>query len=104
MMSVQLNPSKATQLGIIYRFKRSKLFNVFKVDNILTNRTHSVYISFSQDLANEDNHNLEQVPIDEILEMQRDEQILKHEEEEKKKKSLIERGLQPHTDYHEDMY
>ena len=57
-----------------------------------------------QDLANEDNHNLEQVPIDEILEMQRDEQILKQEEEEKKKKSLIERGLQPHTDYHEDLY
>ena len=57
-----------------------------------------------QDLSNEDNHNLEQVPIDEILEMQRDEQILKQEEEEKKKKALIERGLQPHSDYHEDLY
>ena len=66
--------------------------------------SYFMIIFYQQDLSNEDNHNLEQVPIDEILEMQRDEQILKQEEEEKKKKALIERGLQPHSDYHEDLY
>lgn len=48
-----------------------------------------------QDLENENNLPLEQVSIDDILEMQREEQLQKQQEEEKKKKALMERGLQP---------
>lgn len=46
---------------------------------------------------------LEEVPIDEILEMQREEQIQKQTEEERKKKALIDRGMQP-TENIDDMY
>ncbi|KAJ8317363.1 hypothetical protein KUTeg_005267, partial [Tegillarca granosa] len=56
------------------------------------------------DIENEDNQSLEQVPIDDILEMQREEQIVKQQEEEKKKKAMLERGLQPHYEMHDDMF
>ena len=55
-------------------------------------------ISFLQDTENETNLPLHQVSVDEILEMQREEQIEKQQEEEKKKKALLERGLAPHPD------
>ncbi|CAG2189319.1 AK9 [Mytilus edulis] len=47
---------------------------------------------------------LEEVSIDEILEMQREEQLVKQEEEERKKKAMLERGLQPHSELHDDMF
>ncbi|WAR22380.1 LSM1-like protein [Mya arenaria] len=55
------------------------------------------------DVENEGNLPLEEVPIDEILEMQREEQITKQAEEDRKKKALIDRGMQP-TEYTDDMY
>ena len=42
--------------------------------------------------------------IDEILEMQREEQLIKQEEDERKKKAMLERGLQPHSELHDDMF
>ena len=51
-----------------------------------------------QDLENENKNPLEQVTIDEILEMQREEQLAKQAAEEKKKKAMLERGLNPQTD------
>ena len=51
-----------------------------------------------QDLEIENKGALEQVSIDEILEMQREEQLAKQAAEEKKKKAMMERGLVPHID------
>lgn len=62
------------------------------------------YICIFKDIENENNQSLEQVPIDDILEMQREEQIVKQQEEEKKKKAMLERGLQPHYEMHDDMF
>ncbi|KAL3863278.1 hypothetical protein ACJMK2_005043 [Sinanodonta woodiana] len=67
-------------------------------------RGENVVLLGEIDLENEGNTNLEEVPIDEILEMQRDEQQEKQQQEEKKKKALMERGLQPHMDFHDEMY
>ncbi|KAK3598672.1 hypothetical protein CHS0354_006344 [Potamilus streckersoni] len=67
-------------------------------------RGENVVLLGEIDLENEGNTNLEEVSIDEILEMQRDEQQEKQQQEEKKKKALMERGLQPHTDFHDEMY
>ena len=36
--------------------------------------------------------------------MQREEQVVKQEEEERKKKAMLERGLQPHSELHDDMF
>ena len=58
----------------------------------------------SQDLENENTLPLEEVSIDEILEMQREEQVIKQDEEERKKKAMLERGLQPHSELHDDMF
>lgn len=55
-------------------------------------------------MENENNPQLEEVPIDDILEMQREEQIQKQQEEERKKKSMLERGLQPHSELHDDLF
>lgn len=44
-------------------------------------------------MDNEDKLALEEVTIDEILEMQREEHLQKQEEEERKRKALQERGL-----------
>jgi len=41
---------------------------------------------------------LTEVSIDEILQLQRDEQLLKQQKEELKKRSMAERGLAYHTD------
>lgn len=57
-----------------------------------------------KDLENENNPQLEEVPIDDILEMQREEQIQKQQEEERKKRSMLERGLQPHSELHDDLF
>ena len=62
-----------------------------------------VFLLF-QDLENENTLPLEEVSIDEILEMQREEQLVKQEEEERKKKAMLERGLQPHSELHDDMF
>ena len=51
-----------------------------------------------QDLENEDKLPLEQVSIDEILEMQREEQLAKQADEERKKKAMSERGITLHPD------
>jgi len=67
-------------------------------------RGENVVLLGEVDLENENNVALEQVPIDEILEMQREEQIVRQQEEERKKKSLLDRGMQPMTEYTEDMY
>ncbi|XP_071089819.1 U6 snRNA-associated Sm-like protein LSm1 [Haliotis cracherodii] len=58
-------------------------------------RGENVVLCGEIDLENENNLPLEQVSIDDILEMQREEQLQKQQEEEKKKKALMERGLQP---------
>ena len=61
--------------------------------------THFVMIVLSfQDLENEDKIPHEQVSVDEILEMQREEHVAKQAADEKKKKALVERGLIPHSD------
>lgn len=65
-------------------------------------RGENVVLLGEIDLENEDNHPLEQVPIDDILEMQREEQLQKQQDEERKKKSMLERGLQPHSEMHEE--
>lgn len=67
-------------------------------------RGENVVLLGEVDLENENNLPLEEVPIDEILEMQREEQIAKQAEEERKKKALIERGMQPSSEYTDDMY
>lgn len=55
-------------------------------------------------MENENSQDLEQVSIDEILEMQREQQLRQLEEEERKKKALLERGVHPHTDSIQDDY
>ena len=57
-----------------------------------------------QDLENENKIPHEQVSIDEILEMQREEQLAKQAAEDKKKKALVERGLIPQTDPIQEEY
>ncbi|XP_052770535.1 U6 snRNA-associated Sm-like protein LSm1 [Mya arenaria] len=66
-------------------------------------RGENVVLLGEVDVENEGNLPLEEVPIDEILEMQREEQITKQAEEDRKKKALIDRGMQP-TEYTDDMY
>lgn len=61
-------------------------------------RGENVVLLGEIDLDNENHHDLEQVSIDEILEMQREQQVKMLEEEERKKKALLERGVHPHTD------
>ena len=51
-----------------------------------------------QDNEKEENKSLEQVSMEEILKLQRDEQLSKKQEEDKKRKALLERGLHPHAD------
>lgn len=67
-------------------------------------RGENVVLLGEIDLENENNPQLEEVPIDDILEMQREEQIQKQQEEERKKKSMLERGLQPHSELHDDLF
>lgn len=67
-------------------------------------RGENVVLLGEVDLENENNLPLDEVPIDEILEMQREEQIQKQVEEERKKKALIERGMNPSSEYADDMY
>lgn len=67
-------------------------------------RGENVVLLGEVDLEKEHKLPLEEVPIDEILEMQREEQIQKQKEEERKKKSLIGRGMQPMAEYTDDMY
>ncbi|XP_061194178.1 U6 snRNA-associated Sm-like protein LSm1 [Saccostrea echinata] len=67
-------------------------------------RGENVVLLGEIDLENEKNPQLEEVPIDDILEMQREEQMQKQQEEERKKKSMLERGLQPHSDLHDDLF
>ncbi|KAK6178091.1 hypothetical protein SNE40_012922 [Patella caerulea] len=61
-------------------------------------RGENVVLLGEVDLQNENNPSLEKVPIDDILEMQRAEQLQKQQEEDLKKKALKERGLHP-TDH-----
>ncbi|XP_069140279.1 U6 snRNA-associated Sm-like protein LSm1 [Argopecten irradians] len=65
-------------------------------------RGENVVLLGEIDLENENNHPLEEVPIDDILEMQREEQLQRQQAEERKKKSMIEQGLQPHSEMHEE--
>ncbi|XP_045188982.1 U6 snRNA-associated Sm-like protein LSm1 [Mercenaria mercenaria] len=67
-------------------------------------RGENVVLLGEVDLENENNLPLDEVPIDEILEMQREEQIQKQMEEERKKKALIDRGMNPISEYTDDMY
>lgn len=67
-------------------------------------RGENVVLLGEVDLESDNMKSLEEVPIDEILEMQRDEQIQKQAEEERKKRTLIERGVHTTTEYTEDMY
>lgn len=61
-------------------------------------RGENVVLLGEIDLDNEDKIPLEKVTVDEILEMQREEQITKQRDEEVKKKAMQERGLTVHTD------
>ncbi|CAH1783432.1 unnamed protein product [Owenia fusiformis] len=61
-------------------------------------RGENVVLLGEINLEDEGKSTLEEVTIDEILEMQREEQVNKQQEEERKKKAMIERGLTPHTD------
>jgi U6 snRNA-associated Sm-like protein LSm1 len=61
-------------------------------------RGENVVLLGEIDLENEGKQPLEQVAIDDILEMQREEQLQRQEEEERKKKALMERGLSIQTD------
>lgn len=45
------------------------------------------------DRDNEGTSTLEKVPIEEILEMQREEQVSRQQEEEQKRRALLERGI-----------
>ncbi|ESO99060.1 hypothetical protein LOTGIDRAFT_226441 [Lottia gigantea] len=56
-------------------------------------RGENVVLLGEVNTENEANPALIKVPIDEILEMQREEQVQKQQEEELKKKALKERGL-----------
>ncbi|XP_076105030.1 U6 snRNA-associated Sm-like protein LSm1 [Mytilus galloprovincialis] len=67
-------------------------------------RGENVVLLGEIDLENENTLPLEEVSIDEILEMQREEQLVTQEEEERKKKAMLERGLQPHSELHDDMF
>ncbi|KAH3708531.1 U6 snRNA-associated Sm-like protein LSm1 isoform X1 [Dreissena polymorpha] len=68
-------------------------------------RGENVVLLGEVDIENEGKLPLEEVPIDDILEMQREEQIVRQAEEERKKKALIDRGMQPTTnEYTDDMY
>lgn len=57
-----------------------------------------ICVNIFQDLENEEKIPLEKISIDEILELQREEQLHKQQEEEKKKVALQNRGLVPHPD------
>ncbi|XP_041477294.1 U6 snRNA-associated Sm-like protein LSm1 [Lytechinus variegatus] len=59
-------------------------------------RGENVVLLGEVDTENENNHHLEEVSIDEILEAQRAEQLKNQEEEKTRNKKLLERGLQPH--------
>lgn len=48
---------------------------------------------YFQDLENENNLPLEQVNIDTILELQREQQLEREAEQERKKKAMAERGI-----------
>ncbi|KAL4231337.1 SM-like [Mactra antiquata] len=67
-------------------------------------RGENVVLLGEVDLESEGNLQLEEVPIDDILEMQREEQIQKQAEEDRKKKALLDRGMQPSSEYTDDMY
>ncbi|XP_014786961.1 U6 snRNA-associated Sm-like protein LSm1 [Octopus bimaculoides] len=67
-------------------------------------RGENVVLLGEIDVENENSQDLEQVSIDEILEMQREQQLRQLEEEERKKKALLERGVHPHTDSIQDDY
>jgi U6 snRNA-associated Sm-like protein LSm1 len=60
-------------------------------------RGENVVLLGEIDVENEDNLPLTQVPIDEILELQREEQIQRQQSEELKKKAMQERGLAVHA-------
>ena len=51
-----------------------------------------------QDDSSEASKHLQQVSIDDILELQREEQLVKQLDDDRKKKAMLERGLVPHTD------
>ncbi|ELT87602.1 hypothetical protein CAPTEDRAFT_179858 [Capitella teleta] len=61
-------------------------------------RGENVVLLGEIDLENEDKLPLEEVPIEEILELQRNQQAEKKAEAELKKKALKERGLAPQGD------
>lgn len=67
-------------------------------------RGENVVLLGEIDLENENKIPHEQVSIDEILEMQREEQLAKQAAEDKKKKALVERGLIPQTDPIQEEY
>jgi len=57
-----------------------------------------VFVYLYKDTENEDKLPLTRVSIDEILDLQREEQMLRQHNEELKKKAMQERGLVVHTD------
>jgi len=61
-------------------------------------RGENVVLLGEIDVENENKASLEKVSIDEILELQRQEQVAKQAADELKKKAMLERGLIPHTD------
>jgi len=61
-------------------------------------RGENVVLLGEIDLENENSIPLEKVSIDEILELQREEQLQKQQQEEKKNTALQNRGLLPHPD------
>ncbi|XP_060576592.1 U6 snRNA-associated Sm-like protein LSm1 [Ruditapes philippinarum] len=67
-------------------------------------RGENVVLLGEVDVENENSLPLDEVPIDEILEMQREEQIQKQLEEERKRKALIDRGMNPVSEYTDDLY
>jgi hypothetical protein len=60
-----------------------------------------VFVDIVQDVESEDKLPLEEVPIDVILDLQREMQIAREREEERKKKALQERGMH-FTEHPED--
>lgn len=60
----------------------------------LTKQNCDLWITF-QDVENENKLPLEQVNIDTILELQREQQLEREAELERKKKAMAERGIHP---------
>ncbi len=68
------------------------------METIQTNCNWFAHLLCLQDVEKENNLPLQEVSIDDILELQREEQLQKQQDAERKNKAMQDRGLPPHVD------